>query len=204
MLVYVIPLPLLLFFPNETLADFTTIFSFHFWYYTLSIYRDWIQFDTEWARYVKLRVAHAPGMPGWFSPPPQVRDPDMHHGTCVTHVPWCMPGSLICIFLWSWWRGKRSRHSRRMRNPQVYVSGKRSIQYERKRAQICSDYELTKHELWGVFGVLWRNDNAWYPDRTVECSTSPNRMTYLYLAPLWCDCITIPKWITGTYRSITL
>ena len=26
-----------------------------------------------------------------------------------------------------WWRGKRSRHSRRMRNPQVYVSGKRPI-----------------------------------------------------------------------------
>ena len=25
-------------------------------------------------------------------------DPDMHHGTCVTHVPWCMPG-LICTFL---------------------------------------------------------------------------------------------------------
>ena len=41
-------------------------------------------------RYVKLRVAHAPGMPGTFSPPPRVSDPDMHHGTCVTHVPWCM------------------------------------------------------------------------------------------------------------------
>ena len=26
---------------------------------------------------------------------PQVSDPGMHHGTCVTHVPWCMPGSLI-------------------------------------------------------------------------------------------------------------
>ena len=39
------------------------------------------------ARYVKLRVAHAPGMPGTFSPPPRVIDPDMHHGTCVTHVP---------------------------------------------------------------------------------------------------------------------
>ena len=25
---------------------------------------------------------------------PLVSDPDMHHGTCVTHVPWCMPGSL--------------------------------------------------------------------------------------------------------------
>ena len=22
-----------------------------------------------------------------------VSDPDMHHGTCVTHVPWCMSGS---------------------------------------------------------------------------------------------------------------
>ena len=25
---------------------------------------------------------------------PQVSDPDMHRGTCVTHVPWCMSGSL--------------------------------------------------------------------------------------------------------------
>ena len=39
------------------------------------------------ARYAKLRVAHAPGMPGTFSPPPRVSKPDMHHGTCVTHVP---------------------------------------------------------------------------------------------------------------------
>ena len=45
-------------------------------------------------RYVKLWVTHAPGMPGTFSPPPLVSDPAMHHGTCVTHVPWCMSGSL--------------------------------------------------------------------------------------------------------------
>ena len=56
------------------------------------------------ARYVKLWVAHAPEIPGTFSTPPQVSDPDMHHGTCVTHVPWCMPGSLTRGFLWSWWR----------------------------------------------------------------------------------------------------
>ena len=55
-------------------------------------------------RYVKFRVAHAPGIPGTFSPPPRVSDPDMHHGTCVTHVPWCMLGSLTSGFLWSrWW-----------------------------------------------------------------------------------------------------
>ena len=50
-------------------------------------------------RYVKLRVVHAPGMPETFSPPPTyppplVSDPGMHHGTFVTHMPWCMPGSL--------------------------------------------------------------------------------------------------------------
>ena len=55
-----------------------------------------------------------------------------YHGTCVTHVcvthvPWCMPGLLTSGFLWSWCRGKRSRHSRRMHNPQCYVSAKRPM-----------------------------------------------------------------------------
>ena len=50
-------------------------------------------------RYENLRIAHAPGMPGTFSPAPRVSDPDMHHGTCVTHVPWCIPGSLTSGFL---------------------------------------------------------------------------------------------------------
>ena len=79
-------------------------------------------------RYVKLRVAHVPEMmPGTFSPSPRVSDPDMHHGTCMTHVPWCMPGLLTSGFLWSQWQGKRSRHSRRKRKPQFYVSGKRPM-----------------------------------------------------------------------------
>ena len=69
------------------------------------------------------------GIPGTLSPPPWVSDPDMHHGTSVTHVPWCMPGSLTRGFLWNRCRGKLSRHSRRMRNPQFYVSGKRFMAY---------------------------------------------------------------------------
>ena len=36
-------------------------------------------------------------MPGTFSLPPQVSDPDMHHGTCMTHVSWCMPGCSVCL-----------------------------------------------------------------------------------------------------------
>ena len=53
-----------------------------------------IWYSTMSLRYVKLRVVHAPGMPGTFSPRSRVSDPDMHYGTCVTHVPRCMPGSL--------------------------------------------------------------------------------------------------------------
>ena len=59
------------------------------------------------------------GNAGTFSPPPRASDPDMHRGRCVTHVLWCMPGSLTSGFLWSWWRGKRPRHFQRMRNPQI-------------------------------------------------------------------------------------
>ena len=33
-----------------------------------------------------------------LSPPLRVSGPDMHHGTCVTHVPWCMSGSLTSFF----------------------------------------------------------------------------------------------------------
>ena len=31
-----------------------------------------------------------------FQRKPIVSDPGMHHGTCVTHVPWCMSGSFTC------------------------------------------------------------------------------------------------------------
>ena len=79
------------------------------------------------ARYVTMRVAHAPGLPGTFSPPPRVSDADMHHGTCGTHMLWCMLGSLTSSFRWSRCRGKCSRHSRLKRKPQIYVSGKRPI-----------------------------------------------------------------------------
>ena len=30
----------------------------------------------------------------WLQRKPLVSDPGMNHGTCVTHVPWCMSGSL--------------------------------------------------------------------------------------------------------------
>ena len=75
----------------------------------------------------KIAGCACAGKPGKFSPPSCLRDPDMHQGTCVTHMPWCIPGSLTSVFRRSRWRGKRSRHSRRISNPQFYVSGKRPM-----------------------------------------------------------------------------
>ena len=58
---------------------------------------------TSWAltRYVKLRVAHAPGMPGTISPPPWVSDPDMHQGqysACWSHLKLCENKRFISIW----------------------------------------------------------------------------------------------------------
>ena len=74
----------------------------------------WLLIHGPLTRYAKLRVVLAPGM--WecrelfpchaLQRKPLDSDPDMHHGTCVTHG----------ISNLQWW-GKRSRNFRRMRNP---------------------------------------------------------------------------------------
>ena len=122
---------------SALMSSLTSIFNSSATIFTLDIWRRMRTEATEkemlivgrsapWASYQirKIAGAHAPGT---FSPPPRVSDPDMHHGTCVMHVPWCMPGSLTSGFLWSLRRGKLSRHSRRMHNPQFYVSVKRPM-----------------------------------------------------------------------------
>ena len=54
---------------------------------------------------------------------PLVSFPGMHHSTCIAHLPWSMIHVEIAN---PRWREKRSLHSRRMRNPQFYESGKRA------------------------------------------------------------------------------
>ena len=92
------------------------------------------------ARYTK--AVHAPGMRGTFSPQPRLKDPDMYHGTCVAHVPWCMPGSLTSGFLSIRWQIKLSQLSRRMRNPQMYVSVKRPVNDH----LICQEYTIVQYD----------------------------------------------------------
>ena len=78
-------------------------------------------------RYAKLRVAHAPGMPGTFSLPPTSKENasqrsrhasrHVRDARAVMHVGIAIPR----------WRGKRSRNFRRMRKTQFYVCGKRPM-----------------------------------------------------------------------------
>ena len=75
---------------------------------------DPLKYHGPLTRYVRLRVANAPGY----------RD---RYRVSMTNLPWCILGSLTSGFLWSRWRGKRSHYSRRMRNTQFYISGKRPI-----------------------------------------------------------------------------
>ena len=102
-------------------------------------------------RWVKLRVAPAPGMRGTFSPPPTSKETPswrsrnasrhVHHARAVMHVGIANPR----------WRGKRSRHSRRMRNPQFYVSGKRPIRYA--HGLLCLVYVWLYHQLLSVWFI---------------------------------------------------
>ena len=91
--------------------------------------------------------------------------PAMHHGTCVTHVPWCISGSLISGFLWSRWWGKRSWHSRRMRNTQCCVYGKRPMVAEITVACVQHFWDRNKMgNIWNIFCwkkhfVCWSNFN---------------------------------------------
>ena len=103
---------------------------------------------SPWASYQirKIAGAHAPGMPGTFSPSLQASDPDMHHGACVTHVPWCKPGSLTSGFFWNRRRGNTFPAFPSMRNLQYYVSGKRPMRWHIRQTIVINSTE-THHSL---------------------------------------------------------
>ena len=66
-------------------------------------------------RYVKLQVAHAPGMPGTFPPPPISKETNSQRSRHASrHVRDARAVMHVGIAHLRW-RGKRSRHSRRMR-----------------------------------------------------------------------------------------
>ena len=150
-------------------------------------------------------------MTGTFSPPLRVSNPVMHHDTCVTHVPWCMSGSLTGGFLWIRWRGKRSRHSRRMRNPQFYWSGKKPMVYISMRASVLRPWRRITFRGSMIMDAWWRalpemtialeNSSAVARDcrgngkQQDSCDSEPwytEPFFYLTIELRWCVCSMLP------------
>ena len=116
---------------------------------------------------------------------PVVSDPDMHHGTRVTHVQWCMSESLT-----RGGRKKRFRHSRRMRNPQFYVTGKRPMLIlfglslwrvlSRTNSCIC---EGTSRLLGAVIVSIFGFSN--YKEHIYICVSVDHKMGHVFTQSRW-------------------
>ena len=84
--------------------NFTQRYTWHVITYPCWWHRPWWFIVSPWASYQIRKIASCAcaGNAGdvfprrRFQRKPLVSDPGMHHGTCVTHVPWCMSGSLTC------------------------------------------------------------------------------------------------------------
>ena len=107
-------------------ASYYCVSGTHVWLHSIKSF-----YIPHWplTRYVKSRFTHALGMPGMYSLPPTLKETaswrfrhasrHVRHARAVMHVGIANP----------LWRGKRSRHSRRMRDTIFSVFGKRPMQY---------------------------------------------------------------------------
>ena len=124
--------PILLYIIQHILCFLLLLYSF---FYPLASH--WLRFpfthlrriNGPLTRYAKLRVAHAPGIPGTFSPPrpskENASERSRHASQHVRRARAVMRVGIVNM------RGKRSWHSQRMRDPQFCVSGKRPMVYRK-------------------------------------------------------------------------
>ena len=71
---------------NLTFSDKKTIQITQTYIWTYVIYDTNSVKNVYLYKLLKLRVAHAQGIPGTFSPPSRVSYPNMHHGTCSSNM----------------------------------------------------------------------------------------------------------------------
>ena len=141
-------------------------------------------------RYVKLRIAHAPGMLRTFSPPPQVS---------YLNMPWCMPVLLMSSFLWSRWRGNvPGIHGGplRIRILQVYVSGKRPIK---------GWYSLDRCSFWNQHHqcpYIWNNSKPFIVSR--PSSLSWKRRFFSRNIFIWLPLVYIVLWQIGVRNTVVI
>ena len=85
---------------------------------------------------------------------PLVSDPGLYHGTCVTHVPWCMSGSLN--------RGKGIPGACATRT-QFYVSGKRPILSPKAIYDKCIPSNHCLFDNFRFIGIIFARDFLLFP-----------------------------------------
>ena len=128
------------------------VFTFQIQFLLMNLFSSYDRWhDGPWAscQTRKIASAHVPGMPGTFSPPPEASDPNMHHGTCVTHVPWCMPGSLTSGFLWSRRRGKTFPAFLAHAQPamlRIWLEAHGEMRHAQELVTFSVDFKLTNHQ----------------------------------------------------------
>ena len=103
-----------------------------------------------------------------FKRKPVVSDPGMHHGTCATDG--------IANLRW---RGKRSRYSRRMRNPQLYVSGKMPILAS--FAILCGSTRMHHPRQIGQINQTTPEWNRFKDSPRCSISTTQQMLPYLWI-----------------------
>ena len=91
----------------------------------------------------------------------------MHHGTCVTHVPWRMPGSLTSGFLWIRRVGKTFPAFPSHAQPAILriwfspghtvpIWRSRSLRSEKSWTSAWSDHEVVASSYWHLGSLLGR------------------------------------------------
>ena len=87
------------------------------------------QYHGPLTRYEKLWVAHALGMLGTFSSPPTSKEIASQRSRHASRYVRDARVVMQVGFANPQWQGKRSRHYRRMHNPEFYASGKRPMAF---------------------------------------------------------------------------
>ena len=102
---------------------------------------------------------------------PLVSDPGMYHGTCVTHVPWCMPGSLTC-------------------------GGGENVPGIPGACATCNFTYLVRGPCRGVYLTSWACTAALY---AACCRISYEMVRRMFLRNMWRTAhTTFPIWLTDT------
>ena len=142
-------------------------------------------------RYVTLRVAHVPGMPGTFSPPPQVSYP-------------AMPGSLTSDFLWSRWRVPGIPGACATRNFTYLVRGTWLLIFTKASAAMVLSFcfkniPVSAPEEWPIYkeGLF----SVWHPMSTLVlwclCTLLASRISNQLVLTLFLPILPLPKWGFG-------